>query len=76
MAENIGFGDPPGRNMVTILLVDDGVPDRGHRKKMLSGRYTQVGIACGPHKVYRYMCVIDFAERFEEGLATSPGTEP
>jgi len=76
VAENIGFGDPPGRNMVTILLVDDGVPDRGHRKKMLSGRYTQVGIACGEHKVYRYMCVIDFAEKFEEKVVTSLDIEP
>jgi uncharacterized protein YkwD len=76
VAENIGFGDPPGRNMVTILLVDDGVPDRGHRKKMLSGQYTQVGIACGPHTVYRYMCVIDFAEKFEEKVVTSLDTDP
>jgi uncharacterized protein YkwD len=76
VAENIGFGDPPGRNMVTILLVDDGVPDRGHRRKMLAGRYTQVGIACGEHKVYRFMCVIDFAEKFEEKVVTSLDTDP
>lgn len=76
VAENIGFGDPGGRNMVTLLLVDDGVPDRGHRKKMLSGQYSQVGIACGEHKVYRYMCVIDFAEEFEEQVATSLDTDP
>jgi uncharacterized protein YkwD len=76
VAENIGFGDPPGQNMVTILLVDDGVPDRGHRKKMLSGQYSQVGIACGEHKVYRHMCVIDFAEKYEEVLATSLDTDP
>jgi uncharacterized protein YkwD len=76
VAENIGFGDAGGRNMVTLLLVDDGVPDRGHRKKMLSGQYTQVGIACGAHKVYRHMCVIDFAEKFEEKVTTSLDTEP
>lgn len=76
VAENIGFGDAGGRNMVTLLLVDDGVPDRGHRKKMLSGQYTRVGIACGEHKVYRHMCVIDFAEKFKEMAAISPDTEP
>lgn len=76
VAENIGFGDAGGRNMVTLLLVDDGVPDRGHRKKMLSGEYAQVGIACGEHKVYRHMCVIDFAEKFEEKVVTSLDTEP
>ena len=76
VAENIGFGDARGKNMVMILLVDDGVPDRGHRKKMLSGQYTQVGIACGPHKVYRHMCVIDFAEEFVEKVVTSLDTDP
>ena len=76
VAENIGFGDAGGRNMVMILLVDDGVPDRGHRKKMLSGQYKQVGIACGEHKVYRHMCVIDFAEEFIEMPVTSRGTDP
>ena len=75
-AGGIGFGDADGRNMVMILLVDDGVPDRGHRKKMLSGQYAQVGIACGEHKVYRHMCVIDFAEKYEEMVATSPDTDP
>lgn len=76
VAENIGFGDAGARNMVKILLVDDGVPDRGHRKKMLSGRFRQVGIACGAHKVYRHMCVIDFAEEFVEKAAISRGTDP
>ena len=76
VAENIGFGDADAGNMVMILLVDDGVPDRGHRKKMLSGRYNQVGIACGPHKVYRHMCVIVFAQRFEEAVVTSRGIDP
>jgi uncharacterized protein YkwD len=76
VAENIGFGDAGARNMVTLLLVDDGVPDRGHRQKMLSGQYKRVGIACGAHKTYRHMCVIDFAEDYLEGAATSPGTDP
>jgi uncharacterized protein YkwD len=76
VAENIGFGDARAQNMVMILLVDDGVPDRGHRKKMLSGRYRHVGIACGPHKIYRHMCVIDFAEEYIEKVVTSPDTDP
>lgn len=76
VAENIGFGDAGAQNMVKLLLVDDGVPGRGHRQKMLSGQYRQVGIACGAHKVYRHMCVIDFAEDFVEKAATSRDTDP
>jgi len=30
-------------------IVDDGVPDRGHREALLDGNYTHVGIFTGPH---------------------------
>jgi uncharacterized protein YkwD len=50
MAENIAFGDNPARQVVIQLLVDDGVPDRGHRDNILDGRWGAEGAACGPHR--------------------------
>jgi len=66
MAENIGYGPTEARVMVMQLIVDDGVPGRGHRKNTFSAAFTTAGAACGPHPVYGSMCVIDFAGGFKE----------
>ncbi len=60
-AENLVFGDNDPRGVVLQLLIDDGVPGRGHRHNMFNRKFKVVGVACGPHKVYGRMCVMDFA---------------
>lgn len=55
----VGFADP--RLVVLYLLIDDGVPDRGHRKAIVDRRYEQVGVGCGPHARFRTVCVMDLA---------------
>lgn len=64
MAENIAYGDNPAREVVIQLLVDDGVPDRGHRDNLLNPRWGVEGIACGPHRDYGQICVMNFAVRY------------
>ena len=64
--ENIGYGPTKARDMVIQLIVDDGVPDRGHRKNIFSTVFHTAGVACGPHPEYGNMCVIDFADQFKE----------
>jgi uncharacterized protein YkwD len=66
VAENMAFGENPARQVVIQLLVDDGVPDRGHRATILDPSYRVAGAACGPHARYRQMCVIDFAVEYAE----------
>jgi hypothetical protein len=66
LAENIAYGENPAREVVIQLLIDDGVPDRGHRNNMLDGDWSTEGIACGPHRRYGQMCVMDFAVRYAE----------
>jgi len=66
IGENLGFGDETAAGMIRMLLIDDGVADRSHRQTMFDPRFKKVGIACGPHKTYRRMCVIDFAEEYLE----------
>ncbi len=61
IAENIGYGPDTARRMVLELIVDDGVSDRGHRKNIFDPSFGTAGAACGPHPMYRNMCVIDFA---------------
>ncbi len=60
MAEDISYGYRTPRDVVRQLIVDSGVPDRGHRTNLF-GTYQAVGIGCGPHRIYGAMCVLDFA---------------
>ena len=62
--ENIMYGRENGRDIVAALIIDDGVPSRGHRKNMFSEEYGVVGIASATHPKYRTMCVLDFAASF------------
>ncbi len=65
-AENIGTGDTNGTDMINALFVDDGVANRGHRTILLTKAYTVVGIGCAPHSRYQRVCVMDFAELYDE----------
>lgn len=49
------------RTIVLDLVVDDGVPSRGHRKGVLDPRYTTVGVAYGMHKTFGRMAALEFA---------------
>lgn len=67
IAESMAFGENPARDVIVQLLVDDGVPDRGHRTMLLHPAYRAAGAACGSHAQYRQMCVIVLAVEFLEG---------
>ena len=66
VAENIAYGENPARAVVIQLLVDDGVPDRGHRDNILDPDWGAAGVACGPHRRYQQICVIDYAAKYVE----------
>lgn len=63
-AENISYGPVEAREIVISLLIDDGVPSRGHRKNLLNGSLNVVGVKTGTHPVYGAMCVMDFAGNY------------
>ncbi|WP_044330985.1 CAP domain-containing protein [Sphingomonas hengshuiensis] len=54
-----GFADPD--MVVRQLIIDDGVRGRGHRALVFQPGYRFAGVGCGPHRGYRYMCVVDFS---------------
>lgn len=66
-AENIDYGSTNARDVLVSLIVDDGVPSRGHRANIFDARLRVMGAACGPHTRYGTMCVMDYAGGFTPG---------
>jgi len=65
IAENIAYGNVTPRQVVIYLLIDDGMPSRGHRKNFLNEDFRLIGVAEGSHPGYERMCVMEFAGKFQ-----------
>jgi len=65
LAEGITYGSFEARQIVIALLIDDGVPDRGHRNSILNDCFHFIGVAHGDHPDYKSMCVNDYAGEYK-----------
>lgn len=74
IGENITYGDDSARERVLTWLIDDGVPSRGHRRRLLSSDYNVAGISCGSHPEFNTMCVLTLAGGFTDVASTSSAT--
>jgi uncharacterized protein YkwD len=66
VAENISYGGNSARGVVIQLIVDDGVPRRGHRFTIFNAAYRFVGVGCGIHARLRDMCAMEFSAGYIE----------
>jgi uncharacterized protein YkwD len=61
VGESISYGHADATAVVRQLVVDDGVPGRGHRTLLFKNDFRFAGVGCGEHSRYGYMCVVDLA---------------
>lgn len=62
LGENCSYGSPTALEVVTDLLIDEGVESLGHRKNILNPDFSAVGACTRPHMTWRYCTVIDFGK--------------
>jgi len=73
IGEVINYGEETPRMTVIQLVIDDGVPDRGHRKNLFNPNFRVAGAAIGSHRGYGSMTVVDMADDFTD--KPSPGSQ-
>lgn len=61
VAESISYGFDDADAVVRQLIIDDGVPSRGHRNLLFTGDFRYAGVGCGQHRRLGYLCVVDLA---------------
>jgi uncharacterized protein YkwD len=75
ISESIQYGRAgSAHDVIADLLIDDGVPDRGHRENAFDPNVRVGGVSCGPHATYGQMCVIVHAADYAERGTSEPGT--
>lgn len=62
--ECIAYGFDEARMIALQLIIDDGVPDRGHRQSIFNPDFHHAGAAVSDHPLWGHVCVIDFADGF------------
>ena len=61
VGENCDYGNNKALDIVMSLLIDNDVPDLGHRINILDPQYRNIGVSIQAHKKYEWNCVMDFS---------------
>jgi len=61
IGENISYGSVSALDVMLALMIDDGVPNRGHRVNIFKTDFRTVGVFTGYHNGYRTMTTLDYA---------------
>ena len=53
-------------------IVDDGVPNRGHRENLFNPDFRVIGVFSGPHKDFDTLSTLDFCAAFVKAGEEDP----
>lgn len=59
-SENIDFGSMTAEDVVISLVVDDGIPERNHRKNLFNPENKYIGVATGMHKEFDHCTILNY----------------
>lgn len=62
--ENLSFSCETPEEIVAQLIIDDGVPERGHRDNLFNKEFKVMGCYTGDHRDFDKMTCVDFAGGF------------
>ena len=58
--ENIDYGTKDACGVIVALMIDDGVPSRGHRENIFNKGFKKMACFTGDHKTYGMSTVINY----------------
>ena len=59
--ENLSFGQLNGREVIIQLIIDDNVPDRGHRTNIFTPGFMMMACFSGNHTKFKTMTTINYS---------------
>jgi hypothetical protein len=65
VSENCDYGSNKAIDILMNLLIDEDIPDVGHRENILDGRMNCVGNSTQPHRNYKFTNVQVFGQKAE-----------
>jgi uncharacterized protein YkwD len=69
IGETIVYEVSTARQIVISLIIDDGVPNRGHRRNIFDPNYRVAGVSINNSSANGVRCVVDYAGGFTEKAA-------
>lgn len=69
IGETIVYDLNPARQVVIALIIDDGTPNRGHRRNIFDTNYKVAGVSIVESPANGARCVVDYVGGFKEKAA-------
>jgi uncharacterized protein YkwD len=71
IGETIVYDLNPARQIVIALIIDDGTPNRGHRRNIFDPNYKVAGVSIVESPANGARCVVDYVGGFKEKAASN-----
>jgi len=71
IGETVVYEINPARQIVISLIIDDGTPNRGHRRNIFDSNYKVAGVSIVESPTNGARCVVDYVGGFKEKAASN-----